>query len=191
MNEDDEYPQLSEDEAVDAALKAVDRADDHSYDDGDLLEETIKRLKFDADQEKRNKARRAIQRRAKPGSTDAEGRLQPTLFDDIDLGSYAYEPSRLIRYRQDGKYRGIEQAQAKSFHKASEAARARKHATDADRWATRKETEAREQAKWEVAGLRDGREYQQLTFDLFVHEVGWWQEEPADPETGPEDGDSE
>jgi hypothetical protein len=169
---------MKAEEAVDRALSTVPRNPDGSADEKTLIDEIMALLDFDPEQELRNKATRALDRRKKPGASEPDGQITIP-----GLGTYGYEPDRLVADNDDHV---VEQAKARPNFKEAEAARARKNARQQQIWADRKTEESALFAEWSLKELAAGRDLAKITFDPFVRETGLW--DPGDGPTEPDDG---
>jgi hypothetical protein len=170
---------MTEEEAVRQALAEIERNDDdRDIDLKKLIDEVAELLDFDEATERRNKAKRAIDRRRKPGATEPDGVLCLP-----GMEPYGYEPQRLVA---DNEGHIIEQEHARPHHKQAEAERARNSARRQQSWADRKTGEAEKYAQWAIQQLTKGREATEITFDTFVRESGVWADGIAPPEAEPE-----
>lgn len=160
--------------AVEAAKKSVPKNDDGGYDEKALIDEVTPLIDFDADQERWNKAKKAVDALKKPGSTESDG---VTCLPGLD--AYAWEPQRLIA---DDQGHLIEQAKARPHYKDAEAKRAREVAKRQAVWADRKTTESTEFAAWAIRELARGRKATEILFDTFLRESGYWSSGEAPPE---------
>jgi hypothetical protein len=170
---------MKAEEAVDQALRTVPRNPDGSADEKKVVDEIAALLDFDMEQERRNKATRALDRRKKPGASDPDGQITIP-----GLGTYSYEPDRLVADNDDHI---VEQAKARPNFKEAEAARARKNARRQQIWADRKTEESALYAEWSLKELASGRDLAKITFDAFVRDTDLWG--PGDGPTEPDDGD--
>lgn len=168
------------DEAVRKALAELDRIEDGGINDADLLDRVSELIDFDPTAERRGKARRAIDKLKKPGSTEREGQLKLPGFEP-----YGYEPERLI---DDGQGHVIEQAIARPKYKAAEVARAQRNLDNVAAWLSRKSAEHLAFTAWAIEQLGAGRPPEQVIFDNFVREAKVWSPAPAPTEP---DDDSE
>lgn len=157
---------MKEQEAYEAALDAAPRHEDGSVDIKALEDELVELIEFDAEQEKRNKARRIIERKKRPGGTEPDGKIALP-----GLEKYDYEPNRLV---QDNEGRVIEQYRCQPRHKQAEAERARINAGRAMKHADRKTNEAETYASWAINELTSGRLAATLNYQAFVMENGYW-----------------
>ena len=169
-----------EESAYERALRLVARNEDGGFDEKVFLELLASLMTVDLETEKWNKAKRLLQSHSTPGKTEADGQLSLP-----GLGTYAYEPERLIR---DDTGHAIEQRAALPDYKAAEAARAERNADNAQRWARRKTLEARQHAQWALEELAAGRrQYKDAVFGTWVHDADIWSPGDAEPEEGPEE----
>ena len=160
--------------AVENALATLERNDDGSVDEKALIEAVAELIDFDADAERMRRAKAAVNRLRRPGSTAPAGQLTfPTLLP------YAYEPRRLIA---DNDGHVVEQAEARPEFKRAEAERARNNARRASEWANRKTGESEAYAAWAIEQFRKRRKASEVTFDNFVRESGVWSDSEAEPE---------
>jgi hypothetical protein len=166
---------MKESEAVDAALHAVKRNDDGGADEKAVIDECMRFIDFDAEQELRNKATRAVRRRRSPRATDPDGRICLP-----GMETYGYEPGRLIA---DNDGHVVEQDKARPEYKRAEAQRAREVARRQAVWAERKTAENEAYAAWALEQLTRRRKGKEITFGTFVRESGLWSAEPAEPES--------
>jgi hypothetical protein len=165
-------------DAVDQALRTIKRNEDGSADEKKLIDEIVELLDFDEQQERRNKATRALNQRKKPGASEPDGQITIP-----GLGTYGYEPDRLVADNDDHI---VEQAKARPNFKEAEAARARKNARRQQIWADRKTEESALYAEWSLKELASGRDLAEITFDAFVRDADLWG--PGDGPTEPDGG---
>lgn len=166
---------MNDAQAVESALAALDRNDDGSVDEKSLIEAVAELIDFDADAEKMRRAKAAVHRLRRPGSTAPAGQLTfPALLP------YSYEPARLIA---DNEGHVVEQAAARPEFKRAEAERARLNARRASEWANRKTGESEAYAAWAIEQLLRGRGLHEVTFDNFVRESGVWSDGEAEVES--------
>lgn len=169
---------MKTEDAVDQALDTVPRNEDGSVDEKKLIDEIAELIDFDAEQERRNKATRALDRRKKPGSSQPNGQIMIPGFS-----AYGYEPDRLVA---DNEGRIVEQAKARPSYKEAEAARAREAARRQQVWADRKTEESARFADWALQQLQAGRDIASIIFDAFVRATDLWG--PGDGPTEPDGG---
>lgn len=161
-------------DAIDAALKLAERDGNGAVDQKKLIDAVAELIEFDADDERRQKAHRAVARRRKPGSTAAVGQLAIP-----GLGSYAYEPHRLVA---DDNGHVVEQDRALVAFKQAEAERARDNARRQQVTADRKTSESEGHAIWAIEQLQRGRPMRELTFGAYIREAEVWSPEAAPAE---------
>lgn len=174
---------MKEDEAVDAALRNAARNEDGSVDEKALIDDVAALLDFDEDQERRNKATRAIKRRRSPGHSTPDGQIAIP-----GMEPYAYEPNRLVA---DNEGHVVEQAKCRPHFKRAEAERARDKAIRQAVWANRKTQESESFAGWSLDQAVNGRPASELTFGSFVLGAGFWREAGVDTEPEQDQSDED
>jgi hypothetical protein len=123
-------------------------------------------ITVDLDRERLRRAKEIISNKAKPGGVDPAGAAQLFL---PGLDPYFYEPDRLVR---DDAGRIIENYKATIKFKQADARRARDHAADAQKWASRKTEESEIQSAWATEQALKGRPALDLTWGNCVAETG-------------------
>ena len=159
-------------EALDLALLNAPRDPDGNV-NADILAKLIADVLDEPDTEaiKLAEAKKAIHRRATPGTTEPVGSLQ--LFD-----TYPYEPDRLIK---DDAGNVVEQDRAKPAAKFAEARRAQRNLENVARHASRKQEESSRYGEWAPEQLLQGARWEDITFGNFVRsEMVWVEDESVD-----------
>lgn len=169
---------MKEDEAVDAALEELPRNDDGGIDEKALIDAVAELIDFNEQQERINKATRAVKRRRKPGSSPPEGQICLP-----GMEPYGYEPERLVA---DNEGHVVEQRTCRPNYKRAEAERSRNVARRHQIWASRKTEESEAYAAWTIEQLASGRRHGEITFDAFLHETGYWKDGEAPVEIDPD-----
>lgn len=169
---------------VDAALARIERERDGSVPEHKLIDAVAEMVSVDIEAEKRKKAKRLVESRTRPGSSNASGQLVlPLLGND----PYSYEPQRLVRGPGVGEQRGLlEQDAATPVFKNAEWRAAKTNRERVERWERRKAEEASHFAEWYIEKLEAGAGKGSLTFGNFVRDVGWWKPGEAPREELPE-----
>ena len=153
---------------------------DHSFIRNELILETRRIMPFNVAEEQLIKATRMVKDTERPRKTPAVGSMWLPGYE-----SWPYEPQQMI---PDEEGCTVDRANASPHFIDATAIRAEINLEKQIKATRRKQAESAEYSTWATKQAENGRPIPEITFNNFIHEMGYWQEDTVE---GDDEGDDE